>query len=117
MDSLLTATNVRRYLHSLYIYNKYVPHKLITNTEIILNISNFYDIEWLSNLEDKKDEMRFWLSHRFIPLFPASTVSKEVLTLYRNILEPYTLESQGINLVNIKLVYVRVCDPIHFQFS
>ncbi len=106
MDSLLTATNVRRYLHSLYLYNKYVPHKLITNTEIILDISKFYDIEWLSNLEDKKDEMRFWLSHRFIPLFPASTVSKEVLTLYRNILEPYTLESQGIILVNIKLDYV-----------
>lgn len=106
MDGLITATNVRRYLHSLYIFNKYVPGKLITNSESILDVSRFYDTGWLSELKDRKDEMRFWLSRRSVLLFTSSPVSREVITLYRNILEPYALESQGIIVVNIKLEYL-----------
>ncbi len=106
MDSLLTAMNVRRYLYSLYVFNKYVPAKLITNQEGIVDMDKFYDTEWLSVLEEKKEELRFWLNRRSILLFPSLKLSQPVLTLFRNILEPYTLESQGLIVVNIKLEYL-----------
>ncbi|MCX7787963.1 MAG: histidine kinase [Spirochaetes bacterium] len=106
MDSLLTAMNVRRYLYSLYVFNKYVPSKLITNKEGIVEVEKFYDTEWISVLENKKEEMRFWLNRRSIPIFPSLKLSQPVLTLFRNILEPYTLESQGLIVVNIRMEYL-----------
>ena len=106
MDGMLTAASVRRYLYSFYIFNKYVENKVITNTEGILDISKFNDTEWLSYLESKKDELRFWLNRRSVPLFSSSPLYREVLTLYRNILEPNTLQSQGLIAVNIKIEYL-----------
>ncbi|GAB4366431.1 MAG: two-component system sensor histidine kinase YesM [Spirochaetales bacterium] len=106
IDSLMTATNVRRYLHSLYIFNKHVPGKIITNTDGIVDVTEFYDTEWISQMEEKKGELGFWLRRRSVPLFSSAFVSRDVLTLYRNILEPYSLETQGMIAVNIKLDYL-----------
>jgi len=106
IDSLITATNVRKYLHSFYIFNKHVPGKIITNTEGIMEVSKFYDTEWIRHIEQRKDELKFWLQRRSVPLFSFSSLTNEVLSLYRNILKPYTLESQGVIVVNIKLDYL-----------
>lgn len=106
IDSLITSTNVRNYLHSLYIFNKYVPDKIITNTQGIMEVSKFYDTEWIRHIEQRKDELKFWLQRRSVPLFSFFPFTREVLTLYRNILEPYTLDSQGVIVVNIKLDYL-----------
>lgn len=99
------SASARPYVHSIYVYTQNRGNELMTTSDGIVSLANFYDRGWYTSYEQHLRDDAFWTEIRTITRYPSVERGRRVLTIYRRVYSLIDIKEPGVVVLNIKLDY------------
>ncbi|HUX22440.1 MAG TPA: sensor histidine kinase [Spirochaetia bacterium] len=102
-----TSAYSRPYVQSIYVYIQNEGNKVLTTTDDIQNLNDFYDRSWYTEYMTHPDTEMEWASTRTLDRFPAIGTSEKVLSIFRRLSSLSGFRNPGVIVLNIDLAYLQ----------
>ncbi|MFA6504837.1 MAG: histidine kinase, partial [Treponemataceae bacterium] len=113
--TLKSASNVRPYLRSVYVYIDSSFGLIGTSADDVVSRKSFYDTEWIDDGLIHRSELGYRIIPRTVEPYPGLRLRYRYFTLFRNILSAGTFEYNGILALNIDVAYFEQLMATHLR--
>ncbi|MBW7454385.1 histidine kinase [Paenibacillus sepulcri] len=103
INFLSSPANARPYIDSIYVYYDNPAGRVLTSTEGLATIGNFYDTDWFRSYQAGNSDDT-WIEERNIDRFGLG--KNRIVTIYRKLYTPGSKQATGILVLNISPAYI-----------
>ena len=102
---IVAPTNIRPYIHSIYVYFNNDKNQFISSTNGLTQFSDFADISWYESYIKHTRSENLWVEPRGIKRYSFEK-DTEVITFYKKLYSPGMEKSDGVIILNILPTYI-----------
>jgi two-component system sensor histidine kinase YesM len=103
---ITSPANAKPFVNSIYIYFNNPDRKLISSTNGLTALEEFYDHSWYDSYLDRNKKPDTWIEFREINRYSFKSKPVKVLTLYKKIYSPGMQYADGVVILNIDIKYI-----------
>jgi two-component system sensor histidine kinase YesM len=110
-----TPVNTQPYLYSAYVYY-YGYKKLLCTDAGLVDVADFYDTEWLDELQNAQPDLEIWFEPRKIKQYSYEKTT-DIISLNCKLHSPGSRKGEGLLTLNLRADYVSelLGESIHYS--